>query len=182
MSLFLAWLPGASALERLAALRDGCRKADAAGWSGWRGDAQLHITLRFLAHVAPDVPSGLGQAVAAIAARTAPFALSFDRVQAWASALVARPAPSEPLDALLDELNRAAMQAGYARMDAQTPHLTLAYPPRDAHGRKRRIDAVPGFDPALLPVAAGFGEIAIAMTVPGGYRRIAQWPLAGGAA
>lgn len=179
MTLFVAWMPDGPAHARLAALRDACRQADTAGWTSWRNDAQLHMTLRFLAHVPPDSPTNLSASVAAVARTFAPVELTFDRVEAWASALVARTAPSPALQSLLVTLNDAAMYAGYAEMDPLTPHLTLAYPPRDAHGRKQRIAQVPAFDPSLLPVQARIARIDIVRTVPGAYQGIAGWPLAG---
>lgn len=179
MSLFIAWMPDGTARGPLAALRDACRQADGDGWSSWRKDAQLHMTLRFLAHLPPAQPSGLRESVAAVAREFAPFTATFDRVEAWASALVARTLPSDPLQALLSALNDAAMYAGYSEMDPQTPHLTLAYPPRDAHGRKRRLTQVPGFDRVLLPIVVPFDAIAVVQTVAGGYQTIARWPLTG---
>lgn len=179
MSLFIAWMPEGQARERLAALRDACRQADTEGWASWRKDAQLHMTLRFLAHVPPERPTGLAEPVAIIAQESGPFDVTFDRVEAWASALVARTAPNDALRLLLSTLNDAAMRAGYAEMDPQTPHLTLAYPPRDAHGRKHRITRVPAFDPLLLPITVSFDQIAIVQTATGGYQPLKCWPLAG---
>lgn len=179
MSLFIAWMPDGPTLQRLAALREACRQSDGAGWTSWRKDAQLHVTLRFLAHLPPEQPTTLGDSIASVADRHCAFALSFDQVQPWASALVLRPAANEPLRHLLAELNDAAVSAGYMQMDTQTPHLTLAYPPRDGGGRKQRITQVPRFDPALLPIDASFQEIALVQTEPGGYRKIRGWPLSG---
>lgn len=178
MSLFIAWMPDGQARERLAALREACRRVDTGGWASWRNDAQLHMTLRFLAHVPPQSPTGLADTVTAVAQATGPFEITFDRVEAWASALVARTAPNDALRRLLSALNDIAMRAGYAEMDPQTPHLTLAYPPRDAHGRKRRIAQVPAFDPSLLPIAVPFDQVAIVQTVSGGYQPLKRWSLA----
>lgn len=179
MSLFIAWMPERDALTRLSVLRDGCRNANAAGWTGWRQNAQLHMTLRFLSHVPPEDPTGLDDVLARIAARTAPFEVAFDRIEPWASALVCRPAHSPALHELLEVLNVAAMEAGYAEMQPQTPHVTLAYPPREPDGRKRRLTAAPAPDPRLLPVPARFERFAVVRTVPGGYHPIWHCDLTG---
>ena len=179
MSLFLAWMPPPDAITRLTVLRDSCRNADTHGWTAWRQNAQLHVTLRFLAHVPPEEHTGLDDSLAAIAAQTAPFTIAFDRIEPWASALVCRTADSEPLRQLLSALNSAAMAAGYAELDSQTPHLTLAYPPRDHAGHKHRITSAPAPDARLLPVAAGFDRFALVQTVPGGYRSVREWSLSG---
>lgn len=181
MSLFLAWMPPPDAITRLAVLRDSCRNADTAGWTAWRQNAQLHVTLRFLAHVPPDEHTGLNDTLAAIAAQAAPFSLTFNRIEPWASALVCRTAACDPLRELLIALNDAAMEAGYAELDSQTPHLTLAYPPRDREGRKRRIASAPTPDARLLPVETGFDRFSLVQTVPGGYRTIREWTLTGAA-
>ncbi len=181
MSLFLAWMPPPDAITRLAVLRDSCRNADTAGWTAWRQNAQLHVTLRFLAHVPPEEHTGLDDSLAGIAAQTSPFSITFNRIEPWASALVCRTTTSEPLRDLLLALNSAAMEAGYAELDSQTPHLTLAYPPRDGEGRKRRITSAPTPDARLLPVEAGFDRFALVHTVPGGYRTIREWALSGAA-
>ena len=181
MSLFIAWMPQQEALTRLAVLRDGCRNADAAGWTGWRQNAQLHMTLRFLSHVPPEEPTGLDDVLARIAARHAPFEMKFDRIEPWASALVCRPGENPELKELLDVLNVAAMEAGYAEMQTQTPHVTLAYPPRDQEGRKRRLTSAPEPDARLLPVPVRFDRFAVVRTVPGGYQPLWHCELTGNA-
>lgn len=181
MSLFIAWMPERDTLMRLSVLRDGCRNANTHGWTAWRQNTQLHMTLRFLAHVPPEDPTGLDDVLSRIAARHAPFELSFDRIEPWASVLVCRPAPNPALQELLEVLNVAAMEAGYAEMQPQTPHVTLAYPPRDSEGRKRRLTAAPEPDSRLLPVRARFERFAVVRTVPGGYHAIWHCDLTGSA-
>lgn len=179
MSLFIAWMPERDALTRLSVLRDGCRNDNGAGWTGWRQNAQLHMTLRFLAHVPPEEPAALDDVLGRIAARTAPFELCFDRIEPWARALVCLPAPNPALQELLEVLNVAAMEAGYAEMQPQTPHVTLAYPPRDAEGRMRRLTAAPAPDPRLVPVRARCERFSLVRTVPGGYQPLFSCDLAG---
>lgn len=179
MSLFVAWMPEQDALTRLSVLRDGCRNDNGAGWTGWRQNAQLHMTLRFLSHVPPDAPTGLEDVLGRIAARTAPITLSFDRIEPWARALVCLPAPDPALQELLEVLNVAAMEAGYADMQPQTPHVTLAYPPRDGNGRPRRLATAPRPHPRLLPVVARMERFALLRTIDGGYQPISQYALSG---
>ena len=179
MSLFIAWMPERDALTRLSVLRHACSNANTAGWTGWRQNAQLHMTLRFLSHVPSEHSTGLEDVLARIAARTAPFELSFDRIEPWASALVCRPAHNASLQELLEVLNVAAMEAGYAEMQPQTPHITLAYPPRDKDGRKRRLTTAPEPDARLLPVRARFERFSVVHTVPGGYNALWHCDLTG---
>lgn len=177
MSLFLAWMPDGATLERLCALRDGLRARDAtASWKAWRKDAQLHMTLRHLCEDPPAAPSGLRAAIDAVIADHAEIDMQFDRVEAWAPALVTRTSPSDALAALLKDIDSAAVASGYPRTGTQTPHLTLAYPPRGIRGNALAVPAPA--HPGLLPIATRIRNISVVQTVTGlGYRRLASWSL-----
>lgn len=177
MSLFLAWMPEGATLERLCALRDALRARDvAASWKAWRKDAQLHMTLRHLCDDPPAAPSGLRAAIDAIAANHAEIDMQFNRVEAWAPALVTRTSPNDALAAFLKDIDGAAVASGYPRAGAQTPHLTLAYPPLGIRGNALAVPAP--VDPDLLPIATRIRNISVVQTVTGlGYRRLASWSL-----
>lgn len=177
MSLFLAWMPEGATLEQLCALRDGLRSRDAdASWKAWRKDAQLHMTLRHLCDDPPAAPTGLRAAIDAVAAHHAEIDMQFDRVEAWAPALVTRTSPNAALAELLRDIDGAAVASGYPRMGTQTPHLTLAYPPRGIRGNT--LDVPAPVDPGLLPIAARIRNISVVQTVTGlGYRQLASWSL-----
>ncbi len=177
MSLFLAWMPEGATLERLCALRDGLRARDAdASWKAWRKDAQLHMTLRHLCDDPPAAPTGLRAAIDAVAANHAEIDMQFDRVEAWAPALVTRTAPNDALAALLKDIDGAAVASGYLRTGTQTPHLTLAYPPRGIRGNTLAVPA--WVDSGPLPIAARIRNISVVQTVTGlGYKRLASWSL-----
>ncbi|MBW8824563.1 MAG: hypothetical protein JF567_10190 [Xanthomonadales bacterium] len=177
MSLFLAWMPAGTTLEQLCALRDDLRAGDTTGsWTAWRKDAQLHMTLRHLADEAPPAKTGLREAIDGMVAKHVQIDVQFDRIEAWPPALVVRTSPNDALAALLKDLDSTAIACGYPRMRAQTPHLTLAYPPRGIRGNTLGVPAP--VDPGLLPIPTRIRNISVVQTETGrGYRQLASWSL-----
>ena len=176
MSVFLGWMPDAATQAALADLR---LRAEAALPAGaprhdWRKPAQWHMTLRYLGeHLDDPQRARIEAAMARRAARLAPVEATTAGPQYWphARVLVARIEASPALKELLKQLEADAQASGFAKERAQTPHLTLAYLPRGA------APPVLGGIDAGLPLR--LGRIDLLQTVPGGYRTLAAWPLAG---
>lgn len=98
------------------------------GWA-WQDDEQLHITLRYIGEVdgraANDIADALGQIHAPVAAIRLSGVGIFDH--GARSALFARVAPREPLEALHRKLDRVMVNQGLEpERRAYLPHITLA--------------------------------------------------------
>ncbi|PJK00700.1 hypothetical protein CO641_01620 [Lysobacteraceae bacterium NML91-0213] len=179
MSDFIAWLPDADTLDALEALCAALPRA----WPAMpplqlRRRAQLHMTLRYLAEGLPADPTLLYAGLAELAGRTQRLPLRLDCVEAWPGAhvLVARPAPSEALDALFAALEAVAVACGHAPESRQPrPHITLAYLPR---GQSASALATPAPGLLPLPIDACLGSLSMARTAPGRYDNLQWWPLA----
>jgi RNA 2',3'-cyclic 3'-phosphodiesterase len=85
--------------------------------------------------------------------------------------LVAKIDASDALKALLRQLETTVQDCGFAKDRAQTAHITLAY--------LANRDAPP--QPALAwdPMPLHVDRVHLLQTVPGAYRSLASWPLAG---
>ena len=176
MSVFLGWMPDAAAKAALVDLQQRIRAALPANAPrhDWRRPAQWHMTLRYLGE---SIDALQRKRIDAAMETFASHAASADAVlvgaQYWphARVLVARIEASPALKELLKQLEADAQASGFAKERAQTPHLTLAYLPRGA------APPVLGGIDAGLPLR--LGRIDLLQTVPGGYRTLAAWPLAG---
>lgn len=129
--LFIALRPP-PAIRRacLAAMADG-----PVGWA-WQDDDQLHVTLRYIGEV--DRPIAEDIAIALGSIHAPPVALQLDGVGLFdhgpRSALFARVAPREPLNALHDKIDRMLVRCGL-EPERRTffPHITVARKRRTAH-------------------------------------------------
>jgi 2'-5' RNA ligase len=85
--------------------------------------------------------------------------------------LIAKIDASDALKALLRQLEAAMQDCGFAKDRAQTAHITLAY--------LANRDAPP--QPALAwdPMPLHVERVQLLQTVPGAYRSLASWTLAG---
>ncbi len=177
MSTFLGWMPDAAAQAALADLQHRIRAALPADAPrhDWRVPAQWHMTLRHLGDALDDGQRArIDAALARLASRMPAVEGVLAGAQYWphARVLVAKIDASDPLEALLRQLETAVQDCGFTKDRAQTAHITLAYlPNRDAPSQ-----------PALAwdPVPLRIDRVHLLHTVPGAYRSLASWPLAGG--
>ncbi len=174
MRLFFAlWLPS-DAAARLA----GIARANA-GQFGGRPTRQeaIHLTLAFLGEVPEEnlpLPVRTAQLV-----HSTPFALDIDRLGHWARQRVLWAGPASPcpaLDALVGNLRRALVDAGFAVDDWNrgfTAHITLI----------RKLPGVPTSLalPAIEPINSLCSSFALvhSQTSDAGsnYRTVADFPL-----
>lgn len=176
MSTFLGWMPDADALAALADLQHRLRAALPADAPrhDWRVPAQWHMTLRHLGDTLDDTQRArIDPALAQLASRTPAADCVLAGAQYWphARVLVAKIAPSDALKSLLGQLEAAMQDCGFAKDRAQTAHITLAYLPN--------CDAAA--QPALAwdPLPLHVDRVHLLRTVPGAYRSLASWTLAG---
>lgn len=129
MRLFVAVHLPEELRERLAAAQEWLRAAQAD--VSWVRPSNLHLTLKFLGETAPETLERVGVALAAVAAGTAPFALTVRGLGSFGGRLprvvwagVAE--GTEPLGALAASAEAALAGAGFPR-EARPfrPHLTL---------------------------------------------------------
>lgn len=140
------------------------------GLVNWTYDAaRLHVTLFELGdHV--DLPPRLVDAAsrAAASVRAAPFEVTFDRLEAWADALVLRcDDGSSPLTMLRAQLGAMLKRVGLDHRSDFTPHVSLmrgATPVEAQHVKAFRwtVEAV-----ALVNSLSGHGK----------YVELGRWPL-----
>ena len=140
----------------------------------WRVPAQWHMTLRHLGNSLDDAQrTRIDAAMAQLASRTpaADGVLAGAQYGPHARVLVAKIDASDALKALLRQLETTVQDCGFAKDRAQTAHITLAY--------LANRDAPP--QPALDwdPLPLHVDRVHLLQTVPGAYRSLASWPLAG---
>lgn len=175
MSTFLGWMPDAAAQAALADLQHRIRAvlpADAPRHD-WRAPAQWHMTLRHLGDALDDAQRAhIDAAMAQLASGVDAADGLLVGAQYWphARVLVAKVDASDALKALLRQLEAAMQDCGFAKDQAQTAHVTLAY--------LANRDAPP--QPALAwePVPLCIDRVHLLHTVPGAYQSLASWPLA----
>lgn len=169
-------MPDAAAQAALADLQQRIRAglpADAPRHD-WRLPAQWHMTLRHLGNALDDAQrKRIDAAMAQLASRTPAAGGMLAGAQYWphARVLVATIDASDTLEALLRQLEAAVQGCGYSDDRAQIAHITLAYlPNRDAPAQ-----------PALAwdPLPLHVDRVHLLQTIPGAYRSLASWPLAG---
>jgi RNA 2',3'-cyclic 3'-phosphodiesterase len=169
-------MPDAAAQAALADLQHRIRAALPADAPrhDWRVPAQWHMTLRHLGDSLDDVQRmRVDAAMAQLAPRTTTADGVLAGAQYWphARVLVAKIDASDALKALLRQLETTVQDCGFAKDRAQTAHITLAY--------LANRDAPP--QPALAwdPMPLHVDRVHLLQTVPGAYRSLASWPLAG---
>jgi RNA 2',3'-cyclic 3'-phosphodiesterase len=150
----------------------------------WVPPANLHITVRFLGPVRPEVVDDVGSAVEAAAATIAPFASRLDAVGAFPS-----PARARVLWAGLDDrpgrmaalalaMDAALAPSFGAEVRAFRPHLTVGRCDPAAH-LPVTFGATP-FDPVRFEVVrAVLFESVSGGEGPPRYETVAVYPLAG---
>lgn len=176
MSTFLGWMPDAAAQAALADLQHRIRAALPADARrhDWRVPAQWHMTLRHLGDALDEAQRArLDTAMAQFAPRTPAGDGMLSGVQYWphARVLVATIDASDALMALLRQLETTVQDCGFAEDRAQIAHITLAYLPN----HDTPAQPVLAWDPVPLHI----DRVHLLQTVPGAYRSLASWPLAG---
>jgi 2'-5' RNA ligase len=97
----------------------------------WVAESNLHVTLKFLGQIDAARVEPIGDALAAVAARTAPFELAVRGLGAFptparARVLWAGLEPAAPLAALADDVDAALAALGFARESRPfAAHVTL---------------------------------------------------------
>ena len=169
-------MPDAAAQAALADLQHRIRAALPADAPrhDWRVRAQWHMTLRHLGDSLDDAQRmRIDAAMAQLTSRTPAADGALAGAQYWphARVLVAKINASDALKALLRQLEATMQDCGFPKDRAQTAHITLAY--------LANRDAPP--QPALAwdPVPLHVDRVHLLQTVPGAYRSLASWPLAG---
>ena len=171
--LFYALVPDSGVRHALAELaRNVARET---GGRAARAE-NLHLTLAFLGHVAPERFGELANIGLAAAEAAAPFLLTLDALGVFRDAGVAWAGPQAIPAGLrqIFEALRAALQHADLPTERRgfNPHVTLA---RRCH---RGLST-----PAMAPLAWHVDSIALmaSETLPEGarYRELASWPLAG---
>jgi 2'-5' RNA ligase len=174
--MFFALWPDAPARAALAGLAHAIART-----AGGRAPAvaNLHLTLAFVGHVAPDRVAVLREAGRGVAAEISPFTLVLDRVGAFRDGGIAWIGAAEIAAGLADIAERLARRLSVEgfRVDrrAYAPHLTLA----------RKCQRLPA-DARMARITWRVGELALVESVlrPDGpfYRDDSRWPLAACAA
>jgi len=161
MRVFLAVEATAEVMARLAALQEILRGAGAS--VSWTSPAGFHVTLRFLGEVEEAGIPPLATALAAVAARHAPFAVRVAGAGAFPSARRPRTIwagvteGEAPLRALAAAVKAAAVRAGFPPEERPfRAHLTLGRvrEPRGTERLTRLLDAHAADDLGALPVTA----------------------------
>ena len=176
MSLFLGWMPDTVAQATLATLQEQIASRLQAGVPrhDWRKPAQWHMTLRYLGESISDAQrQRIDAAMSARAACTAASSATLVGAQYWphARVLVTKLDASDPLKAMLKQLEVDMQACGFAKERAQTAHVTLAYLPRGA--KPPAMPELPAQGSQLV-----VDHVQLLQTVPGGYMSLASWPLA----
>ncbi len=122
--LFVAIRPPSQICDRLIAVQAGVEGAH------WQGDAQLHLTLRFIGDVDSRTGDDVVAALSATCAASFDIALngvgSFDR-RGRVDTLWAGVTPRDSLEALHKKIDHALVRIGLpAEGRAYRPHITLA--------------------------------------------------------
>ena len=169
-------MPDAAAQAALADLQHRIRAAlpGDAPRHDWRVRAQWHMTLRHLGDWLDDAQRmRIDAAMAQLTSRTPAADGALAGAQYWphARVLVAKINASDALKALLRQLEATMQDCGFPKDRAQTAHITLAY----LANRDAPPQPALGWDPVPLHV----DRVHLLQTVPGAYRSLASWPLAG---
>lgn len=184
MRLFVALTPPPEEQERI--YRAAAPLREAALPVRWTRPEALHLTLRFLGEVAPEVVGDVERAIATAAARTVPFTLRLGGFGAFPTlrrprVIWAGVEAMPELSFLRDELELEFGALGFAR-EAQPfhPHLTLGRARGDAHARDfRRLGELIAGIRFESRIQVGEVELLRSHLTPGGsrYERIAGLPL-----
>ena len=154
----------------------------------------VHLTLKFLGDVAPEIAPRIGEALAGVAARYAPISLALGDTGFFPAGNAGRAralwagvdGDMDALGELQGEVDGALAALGFAReRQAFRPHLTLArlHNRASPSDRRRAVDALANY---ALPQDVGVRADGVSLMQsdlqPGGaiYSRIAYAPLRGG--
>ena len=154
----------------------------------------VHLTLKFLGDVAPEIAPRVGEALAGVAARYAPFSLALGDTGFFPAGNAGRArvvwvgvdGDMDALRELQGEVDVALAGLGFAReRQAFRPHMTLArlHNRASPSDRRRAVDALANYAlPPAVCIRADGVSLMQSDLQPGGarYSRIAYAPLRGG--
>ena len=154
----------------------------------------VHLTLKFLGDIAPEIAPRIGEALAGVAARCAPISLALGDAGFFPAGNAGRArvlwagveGDMDALGELQGEVDDALAALGFAReRQAFRPHLTLARLHNRASplDRRRAVAALANYAlPPAVRVRADGVSLMQSDLQPGGarYSRIAYAPLRGG--
>jgi 2'-5' RNA ligase len=188
LRLFVACELPQEALDALARLQADLREKGA-GRLRWVRPEGIHLTLKFLGAVAPEMAQRVTDALAASIVEPFTLNLRFDRLGSFGGRMRLRvlwiglAGDVEELASLAETVENALRPLGFPRENRRfAPHLTLARVPDDMgiEERSRLADLIAAYKLPPLP-SMSISEVALMQSflLPGGarYEQRASFPL-----